>query len=91
MCETHFFLGAHTLGVSRVHSKQGNMTKTPTVFDNEYYKEILLGHGFFPSDNSLLNNVETKAIVEEYAKNQTTFFEAWKPAFIKMSLMGVPL
>ena len=81
--------GAHTIGSSRANAPKGPMGPTPTVFDNSYFKLLLKGGGVFPSDKALVKAPETKAIVQEFAKSQAAFFDAFSEAYIKMGLKGL--
>lgn len=63
-------MGMHTLGFAHSGLK-GRWTQNPYVFDNTYYKELLLGekskflktHG----EHLLVSDSEMKNIVEQYA------------------------
>ena len=49
--------------------------QTPTKFDNQYFKLLLEGGGAFFSDRTLVEDPETRAIVEKYARDQSAFFK----------------
>ncbi|CAI9755591.1 unnamed protein product [Fraxinus pennsylvanica] len=66
-----------------------NDPNTPLLFDNEYYKELLVHKGLFQSDSALLNDERTKNIVLDFANNQEFFFESWIQSFLKLSSIGV--
>lgn len=46
---------------------------TPTIFDNNYYKDILINRGLFASDQALISSQETKKKVHKYASLSTPF------------------
>lgn len=59
--------------------------RTPTVFDNLYYKNLLESKGLFQSDQVLFNsNNQTRALVLLYAANQTRFFHDFAVGMIHM-------
>ncbi|KAL2241942.1 UNVERIFIED_CONTAM: Peroxidase 64 [Sesamum indicum] len=62
-----------------------NLDSTPTVFDNAYYKLLLQGKSIFSSDQALLTNSRTKALVKKFAGSENVFFEAFVNSMIKMS------
>ncbi|GAB0492517.1 hypothetical protein MMPV_003780 [Pyropia vietnamensis] len=88
--------GAHTLG--RAHpersGKDGPWTKVPIVFDNTYFVEILKEKPDpallrLESDLALLDEPETKSLVEKYAADQDAFFADYAKAHAKLSELGV--
>jgi L-ascorbate peroxidase len=64
----------------------------PFVFDNSYFKEVLVGHDSrylkTQGDLSLLHNSEFKVWVERYAEDQDLFFENYARAHVKISERG---
>ncbi|GFP97231.1 peroxidase 40 [Phtheirospermum japonicum] len=56
---------------------------TPTMFDNEYYINLLSGEGLLGSDQELLKEA-VRGITELYADDMDTFFEDFKRAMLKM-------
>ncbi|CAA3000250.1 Peroxidase 46 [Olea europaea subsp. europaea] len=66
-----------------------NDPNSPLLFDNEYYKELLVHKGLFQSDSALLNDERTKNRVLDFANNQEIFFESWIQSFLKLSSIGV--
>lgn len=68
-------MGSHTLGFAKADRSgfQGRWTQNPHVFDNTYYKEVLLGDRSkflkTPSEHLLLENAEMKRFVEMYAQD----------------------
>ncbi|KAK7315293.1 hypothetical protein VNO77_33833 [Canavalia gladiata] len=63
--------------------------RTPTVFDNKYYLDLLNRQGVFTSDQDLLTDKRTKGLVNDFAVNQTLFFEKFVDAVIRMSQLDV--
>ncbi|KAG5108787.1 hypothetical protein JHK84_045694 [Glycine max] len=63
--------------------------RTPTVFDNKYYLDLMNRQGVFTSDQDLLNDKRTKGLVNAFALNQTLFFEKFVDATIKLSQLDV--
>ncbi|GJD05913.1 Probable L-ascorbate peroxidase 4 [Galdieria sulphuraria] len=87
--------GGHTLG--RAHKDrsgfEGPWTKTPLVFDNSYFVEILKEKPDpqllrLASDLALLDDPQTRKLVEEYASNKDLFFEDYAQAHKKLSELG---
>src|ERR1044072_2817691 len=44
------------------------LDSTASVFDNDYYKQLLAGKGVFSSDQSLVDDHRTRWIVEAFAR-----------------------
>lgn len=63
--------------------------RTPTVFDNKYYIDLLNRQGVFTSDQDLLSNDKTKGLVNSFANDQNLFFEKFVNAVIKLSQLDV--
>lgn len=88
-------MGSHTIGFA--HSDRsgfnGRWTMNPHVFDNTYYKEVLLGDRSkylqTPGEKMLLLDPEMKNLVEQYAQDQNLFFEHYAISHVKMSEFGV--
>lgn len=87
-------MGAHTLGFASDNNKGklGRWTMNPYVFDNTYFKEVLLGHDSIylktEADLRLLHDPELKQWVEAYAQDQTLFFDNYARAHVKISERG---
>lgn len=68
-------MGSHTIGFARMDRSgfQGRWTQNPHVFDNTYYKEVLLGDKSkflkTPGEVYLLEKAEYKKFVEMYAQD----------------------
>lgn len=85
--------GSHTLGFMRLNANRiERWTQNPHVFDNDYYKELLLGPKSkfikLNSEEMLMADPEMKEIVEEYAQDQNLFFHDYAKAHVKMSEFG---
>jgi len=87
-------MGSYTLGFATEEDKtrMGRWTMNPYVFDNTYFKEVLLGHKSkylkTAADLDLLENEETRTWVEKYAEDQDLFFTNYARAHVKVSEMG---
>ncbi|XP_020213368.1 peroxidase A2 [Cajanus cajan] len=59
---------------------------SPDTFDNNYFKNLLINQGLLQSDQELFstNGSATIAIVNNFANNQTAFFEAFAQSMINM-------
>ncbi|KAI0519792.1 hypothetical protein KFK09_007253 [Dendrobium nobile] len=58
--------------------------QTPTVFDNEYYKNLVNNEGLLHSDQQLFNNGSTDALVSSYATNPNYFWTDFANAILNM-------
>lgn len=66
---------------------------SPATFDNQYYVNLLSGEGLLPSDQVLVsgNNLQTRQLVQTYAKDPSAFFNDFKNSMIRMgSIPGSP-
>ncbi|KAL5700438.1 peroxidase [Ranunculus cassubicifolius] len=63
--------------------------RTPNVFDNAYYTNLVNRQGLFTSDQDLFTDTNTSPIVQSFANNQTLFFERFGFSMIRMGMMGV--
>ncbi|XP_021771548.1 peroxidase 12-like [Chenopodium quinoa] len=63
--------------------------RTPNVFDNKYYVDLMNRQGLFTSDQDLYTNPITKPIVTSFATNQNLFYEKFVVAMLKMGQLGV--
>lgn len=87
--------GAHTLG--RAHKDRsnfdGNLSKNPMTFDNDYFAELLRGDNTpgvikMPSDMALMADETFRRYVQLYAKDQNAFFQHYAESHKKMSELG---
>jgi len=58
--------------------------QTPTVFENNYYKNLVNKKGLLHSDQELFNGGATDAQVQSYVSSQSTFFADFVTGMIKM-------
>ena len=58
--------------------------QTPTVFENNYYKNLVSKKGLLHSDQELFNGGATDAQVQSYVSSQSTFFADFVTGMIKM-------
>jgi adenylate cyclase len=73
--------GAHTLG--KVDGSP--FTSDPFSFSNSYFTRVLEGEdSLLQSDRTLLENPETRACVEEYARSERAFFVDFVAAYRRM-------
>ncbi|KAF7045943.1 hypothetical protein CFC21_055003 [Triticum aestivum] len=63
--------------------------RTPNVFDNQYYVDLVNREGLFVSDQDLFTNDITRPIVERFARSQRDFFEQFGVSMGKMGQMRV--
>ncbi|OMO87348.1 Plant peroxidase [Corchorus capsularis] len=75
--------------VCPAHNKVKNagspLDSSSFVFDNAYFKLLLQGKSIFSSDQALLTNPKTKALVTKFASSQEAFENAFVKSMIKMS------
>jgi peroxidase len=70
---------------NKVRNAGATLDSTSTTFDNAYYKLLLQGKSIFSSDQALLTNPTTKALVSKFASSQQEFENAFVESIIKMS------
>lgn len=58
--------------------------RTPTRFDNSYYKNLVAKRGLLHSDQELFNGGSEDALVRSYSNNNNAFFKDFVAAMIKM-------
>ncbi|CAI9116485.1 OLC1v1017646C1 [Oldenlandia corymbosa var. corymbosa] len=63
--------------------------RTPNVFDNRYFVDLMNRQGLFTSDQDLYTDSRTREIVRSFAVNQTLFFEKFVVAILKMGQLNV--
>lgn len=62
---------------------------TASLFDNQYYRNLLDGKGLFKSDSVLSVDERTKGKVERLAEDEDEFFAKWRESFVKLAGVGV--
>ncbi|CAI0549205.1 unnamed protein product [Linum tenue] len=62
---------------------------TPTSFDNNYFKALMLRKGLLASDQVLFSGGSTDGIVREYSRNGGKFKGDFAAAMVKMGRIGV--
>ncbi|KAJ7532708.1 hypothetical protein O6H91_13G015500 [Diphasiastrum complanatum] len=62
---------------------------TPNLFDTQYYRDLLVNKGIFTSDSTLASDERSLVFVREYAANQSSFFEQFPLAMIRLGQVGV--
>ncbi|PWZ26708.1 Peroxidase 4 [Zea mays] len=58
--------------------------QTPTVFENNYYRNLVAKKGLLHSDQELFNGGATDALVQSYVGSQSAFFADFVAGMIKM-------
>ncbi|XP_039009660.1 peroxidase 17-like [Hibiscus syriacus] len=62
----------------------GPLDATPTMFDNQYFKDLVAGKGFLNSDQTLFTSPRTRPYVRLFSKDQDKFFKAFVEGMLKM-------
>ncbi|KAG0463293.1 hypothetical protein HPP92_018797 [Vanilla planifolia] len=63
--------------------------RTPNVFDNKYYVDLMNRQGLFTSDEDLYMDSRTKSLVTAFAINQSLFFDKFAYSMVKMGQLSV--
>ncbi|KAL6888978.1 hypothetical protein ACP4OV_010004 [Aristida adscensionis] len=63
--------------------------QTQLVFDNAYYRNLLVRRGLLHSDQELFNGGSQDAVVRQYSASPATFAADFAAAMIKMGNIGV--
>nr|AOS50886.1 peroxidase [Artemisia annua] len=63
--------------------------RSPNVFDNKYYVDLMNRQGLFTSDQDLYTDSRTRTIVTNFAVNQTLSYQNFINAMIKMGQLNV--
>ncbi|KAG6472386.1 peroxidase 12-like [Zingiber officinale] len=66
-----------------------NDIRTPNLFDNKYYVDLLNREGLFTSDQGLYGDSRTKPIVTSFAGDQALFFQNFVYSMTKMGQLSV--
>ncbi|KAK9748734.1 hypothetical protein RND81_02G076600 [Saponaria officinalis] len=78
-----------TCPASNTTNTTHNDIRTPNIFDNKYYVNLMNRQTLFTSDQTLYTDSRTKDIVTSFAINQTLFFEKFVEGMLKMGQLGV--
>ncbi|XP_031263699.1 peroxidase 66-like [Pistacia vera] len=65
------------------------LDSTSSTFDNNYYKQLMVGKGVLGSDQSLFGDYRTRWIVESFARDQGLFFREFVASMLKLGNVGV--
>ncbi|CAM0901534.1 unnamed protein product [Alopecurus aequalis] len=68
---------------------QNQDVRTPDVFDNKYYFDLIAKQGLFKSDQALYFDGRTNRTAIRYSLNQAAFFDQFARSVVKMSQMDV--
>ncbi|KNA07473.1 hypothetical protein SOVF_171340, partial [Spinacia oleracea] len=63
--------------------------RSPNLFDNKYFVDLMNRQGLFTSDQDLYTDSRTRNIVTSFAVNQSLFFEKFVDGMLKMGQLGV--
>eukprot|EP01018_Ginkgo_biloba_P009032 Gb_37313 [translate_table: standard] len=63
--------------------------RSPNVFDNKYYVDLVNKQTLFSSDQTLFTDASTRDIVQSFALDQNVFFENFVLSMIKMGQLNV--
>lgn len=63
--------------------------RSPNVFDNKYYVDLMNRQGLLTSDQDLYTDKRTRSIVTSFAVDQSLFFQEFANSMIKMSQLSV--
>lgn len=66
-----------------------NDPSTPSLFDNQYYVNLLANRGLLHSDSVLVTDARTRNTVEAFSESQDAFFMSWAESFVKLSIIDV--
>lgn len=87
-------MGSYTIGFANDNdkSKENRWTMNPYVFDNTYFKEVLLAERSkylkTQADLALLEDAETLEWVQKFAEDEQLFFKLYAEAHIHLSELG---
>ncbi|GJP40501.1 hypothetical protein CLOM_g177 [Closterium sp. NIES-68] len=76
-------------GTSNISPKAmiNNDYKTPSRFDNQYYKNLLARAGLLTTDQALIYNRTTMRAVKVFAKKKSVFFKHFRRSVMKMGMI----
>lgn len=84
-----------TKACPRLPSVTKNVSRVPLdpdssqIFDNSYYKNLVIGRGLLGVDQALMDDPLTSRLVHSYSDNQALFFQDFQRAMIKLSNLAV--
>ncbi|KAL6844849.1 hypothetical protein ACP4OV_025508 [Aristida adscensionis] len=69
----------------------GGLDATPTVFDNQYFRDLVRLRGFLNSDQTLFSDdARTRRLVRRFSEDQGAFFRAFVQGMIRMGELQNP-
>ncbi|KAI8893343.1 heme peroxidase [Globomyces pollinis-pini] len=79
--------GSHSMGISphATNSSFAAFDKTPGVFDNDIFKQLLNGKCILNIDCGIAKDPIMRPIVQRYADNQDLFFKNYAKAYPKLA------
>ncbi|KAG1369824.1 cationic peroxidase SPC4 [Cocos nucifera] len=66
-----------------------NDIRSPNIFDNKYYVDLMNREGLFTSDQDMYTDSRTKSIVTSFAIDQSLFFKNFVYSIVKMGQLSV--
>lgn len=60
-----------------------------SMFDNEYYRNLVYNTGLLQSDQALIGDRRTAPMVYYYSNNQFSFYNDFAASMVKLSNVGV--
>ncbi|CAN4116453.1 unnamed protein product [Withania somnifera] len=63
--------------------------RSPNIFNNKYYVDLITRQGLFTSDQDLFTDQRTRGIVTSFARDQNVCFDKFVIAMIKMGQLNV--
>lgn len=68
----------------------GGLDATPTKFDNQYFKDLVMRRGFLNSDQTLYSDdARTREVVKRYSVDQNAFFADFVEGMVKLGDLQV--
>ncbi|XP_010272586.1 PREDICTED: peroxidase 66 [Nelumbo nucifera] len=64
------------------------LDSTSSIFDNDYFIQLVAGMGVFESDQSLFSDYRTRWIVESFARDEGLFFREFTTSMLKLGNVG---
>lgn len=63
--------------------------QTNVRFDNAYYKNLMSNAGLLESDQALMDNPKTAAMVQSYSTYPYLYFQDFASSMVKLSYVGI--